>query len=44
MNTHEKYISLSLAKKLINKFMIIRYRVQKIYHVYFVENKQKYTI
>jgi hypothetical protein len=45
MNMHEKYISQSLAKKTINKFMIIRYRLQSIYYVNFVENKQrKHTI
>jgi hypothetical protein len=30
-----------LQKKAINKFMIIRYRLQSIYYVNFVENKQK---
>jgi hypothetical protein len=45
MNMHEKYTSQSLAKKAINKFMIIRYRLQSIYYVNFVENKQrKHTI
>ena len=43
MNMHEKYTSQSLAKKAINKFMIIRYRLQSIYYVYFVENKQRKT-
>jgi hypothetical protein len=28
-------------KKAINKFMMIRYRLQSIYYVNFVENKQK---
>jgi hypothetical protein len=42
MNMHEKYTSQSLTKKkAINKFMIIRYRLQSIYYVNFVENKQR---
>jgi hypothetical protein len=28
-------------QKIINKFMIIKYRLQSIYYVNFVENKQK---
>ena len=44
MKMHEKYTSESLEKKNY-KFMIIRYRLQSIYFVNFVENKQrKYTI
>jgi hypothetical protein len=43
MNTHGKYICHSLTKKVINKFMIIRYKLQSIYYVYFVENKQRKT-
>jgi hypothetical protein len=31
-------------KKVINKFMIIRYKLQSIYYVYFVENKQRKNI
>jgi hypothetical protein len=41
----EKYTSQSLTKKTINKFIIIRYKLQSIYYVNFVENKQrKHTI
>jgi hypothetical protein len=29
------------AKNVINKFMIIRYKRQNIYYIYFVENKQR---
>lgn len=39
-----KNISQSLAKKVINKFMIIRYRLKSIYCVYSVENKQRKRI
>ena len=32
------------CKKVINKFMIIRYRLQSIYYVYSIENKKKHAI
>jgi hypothetical protein len=39
------YKSVPCKKKAINKFMMIRYILQSIYYVNFVENKQrKHTI
>jgi hypothetical protein len=45
MNIHKKIYKSIPYKKIINKFMIIKYRLQSIYYVNFIENKQrKHTI
>jgi hypothetical protein len=37
----EKHVYLSLAKKVVNKFIIARYRLFSIYYVYYSKNINK---
>jgi hypothetical protein len=41
INMDEKHIYLSLAKKVVNKFIITRYRLFSIYYVYYSKNINK---